>query len=78
MTAARRPHGTGPDGALVCLACDQPREAGHYLCRSCWPALPGPARIRLCRRDRLALARLRQLVDQLHDDTPLNQIEITL
>ncbi|MGW1324810.1 hypothetical protein ACWD64_19985 [Streptomyces antibioticus] len=69
--------GTGQDGTLVCLACDQSRDAGRYLCRTCWWTLPAAARASLSRRDRNALARLRQLVDQLRADTPLNRIEIT-
>ncbi|MDX5570815.1 hypothetical protein PYK79_56410 [Streptomyces sp. ID05-04B] len=69
--------GADTDGNLVCLACDHPREAGHYLCRTCWRALPARARASLTRRDRLALPRLRELIDQLRDGTPLDKIEVT-
>lgn len=79
MNPRSRHHGhDGPDGAgnLICLACDQPRQAGKYLCLSCWTTLPARAQASLKRRDRLAVARLRELVDQIRNGTPLAQIEV--
>ncbi|MEH0547308.1 hypothetical protein QA802_30745 [Streptomyces sp. B21-105] len=69
--------GADPSGNLICPACAQPRTAGHYLCRSCWFALPAPARAALSRRDRHALTRLRQLIDQLGKGQPPAAIEVT-
>lgn len=65
------------DGNLVCPSCRLPRQAGHYLCRACWSALPSRARASLNRRDRLALTRLRELIDQIRDGVPLTEIEVT-
>ncbi|MFJ9381868.1 hypothetical protein [Streptomyces sp. NPDC101455] len=71
-----RHNGADPAGNLVCPSCNRPREAGKYLCFACWPLLPARARISLKRRDRLALPRLRELLDQIHDSTPLDRIEV--
>lgn len=69
-------YGADADGSLVCPSCSLPRQADHYLCRACWSALPDRARASLTRRDRLALPRLRELLDQIHDGTPLDKIEV--
>ncbi|MFJ9895261.1 hypothetical protein ACIQPR_18290 [Streptomyces sp. NPDC091280] len=71
-----RSNGADPAGNLVCPSCALPREVGHYLCLACWRALPARAQASLKRRDRLARSRLRELLDQLHDGTPLDRIEV--
>ena len=60
-----------------CYSCKQPRQPGHYLCGSCWGRLPLAVRRALCKRDALALARLRQLHAQLDADTPLSEIGVS-
>lgn len=71
------PPTAGAHGNLFCPSCSLPRRAGHYLCGACWPALPARARTSLTRRDRLARTRLRELLNQIHDGTPLDKIEVT-
>jgi hypothetical protein len=62
--------------ARTCPACKATRTAGHYLCRSCWPQLPADARRLLSLHGTVAVERLQQLLDQIHDGTPLPQIRI--
>jgi hypothetical protein len=62
---------------LTCPACKtNPRRPGQYLCPGCWGQLSDRARRSLNRRDRLALARLRELHQELEAGTPLHQIEV--
>jgi hypothetical protein len=61
-----------------CLGCrTRPKPPGQYLCRTCWSKIPGPARSALNRRDTRAMARLRELHNQLTADVPLGQIQVT-
>lgn len=60
-----------------CRSCGQPRRPGHYLCGTCWHRLPLVTRRALCKRDRLALARLRQLHDQIDAGCPLTEIGVS-
>jgi hypothetical protein len=60
-----------------CYSCKQPRQPGHYLCSSCWGQLPLPVRRALCKRDALALARLRQLHAQLDAGMELSEIGVS-
>jgi hypothetical protein len=61
-----------------CPACGAPKGERHYLCRTCWFALPRSARGPLLRRDEHAAARLRELYGQILDDVPLSEIVITI
>lgn len=72
-----RHNGADAHGNLICVACDQPRRAGHYMCGSCWRALPAAARAALNKKDNLALERLRELLDQLRDGRTLAEIQVT-
>ncbi|MGW0869921.1 hypothetical protein ACWD3Z_05445 [Streptomyces sp. NPDC002740] len=63
----------------TCPSCrTRSRRPGQYLCPLCWGQLPRPAQRALTRRgDRgQALARLRQLHDQLATGVPLTVIRI--
>jgi len=60
-----------------CYSCKKPRQPGHYLCGNCWGQLPLAVRRALCKRDRLALARLRQLHEQIDADNPLSEIGVS-
>lgn len=62
---------------LACPGCPGTRRSGHYLCPTCWTALPRPARHALSRRDKHARARLRQLLDQLTAGVPPHRSEIS-
>ncbi|MGA5506850.1 hypothetical protein [Streptomyces umbrinus] len=62
---------------LPCLKCREPRRPGQYLCRADWYRLPSHTRQLLNRRDSKALARLRELHDQLTSGIPLAEIEVT-
>lgn len=53
------------------------RPPGKYLCGNCWSALTPGARSRLIRRGNGAIARYRDLLDQLQAGTPLHKIRIT-
>ncbi|WP_435610867.1 hypothetical protein [Streptomyces sp. C10-9-1] len=48
-----------------CPSCRQPKGPGQYLCLDCWTGLPAASRAALRRRDRRAMARLRELHTQL-------------
>lgn len=64
----------------TCPSCrTRSRRPGQYLCPPCWNQLPPPVRRALTRRgDRgKALARLRQLHNQLENGVPLDEIRIT-
>lgn len=60
-----------------CPGCPGRREPRHYLCPTCWRALPNETRGRLGRRDGRALQRLRQLHSALADRTPLGVIRVS-
>ncbi len=62
---------------LPCLKCRGPRRPGQYLCRADWYRIPSHTRQLLNRRDSKAMARLRELHDQLTADVPLAEIEVT-
>lgn len=62
---------------LHCPACRAQRRPGQYLCPTCWATLPAPARRVLSRRDSRALARLRELHNQLEQGVPLGEITIS-
>ncbi|WP_405893809.1 hypothetical protein OG272_16120 [Streptomyces sp. NBC_00104] len=68
-----------PASSPACPACPNRRRPGQYLCPSCWDALPAAARRALNERgdQAAALARLRQLHQQLTDGAPPHGIEIT-
>jgi hypothetical protein len=65
--------------ATPCPSCRTGRKGpGKYLCPACWSALPAATQTALNRRNRVrAMARLRQLHDQLAADVPLNEIQVT-
>ncbi|WP_405924893.1 hypothetical protein [Streptomyces sp. NBC_00035] len=50
---------------------------GKYLCFGCWNTLPTAARRLLNRRDSRAMARLRELYDQITTGVPLHEIEVS-
>lgn len=52
------------------------RAPRMYLCRPCWNALPPAARTALNRRGPGAIRRLQQLLDQLRNGRPLDQVHI--
>jgi hypothetical protein len=62
----------------ICPSCDGKKPDKKYLCGTCWFQLPGDTRSRLLMRDRFALKRLQELYDQIGDDVPLSEIEVTL
>lgn len=64
--------------ARPCPSCGVPRNGRHYLCHTCWFALPKAARGPLLRRDAQAGQRLRELYRQIQDGVPLPEIRITL
>ncbi|NUS29793.1 MAG: hypothetical protein HOV92_37020 [Streptomyces sp.] len=69
-------NGADTVGNLTCPRCSLPRQAGHYLCGTCWNALPARTRTSLYRRDRLALTRLKELLEQITEGVPLQEIEV--
>lgn len=60
-----------------CPSCRTPKAAGRYLCLNCWRGLPPAARRALNQRDARALARLRELHDQLAAGVRVHNVEIT-
>lgn len=60
-----------------CYSCGGPRQPGHYLCGTCWGRLSIAVRRALCKRDSLALARLRQLHAQIDAGSPLSEIGVS-
>ncbi|MGH3376009.1 MAG: hypothetical protein ACRDP6_14820 [Actinoallomurus sp.] len=62
----------------VCPACSATKEPKKYLCRGCWFTLPRAARGPLLRHDAQAFRRLSELLEQIRNDVPLNQIQITI
>lgn len=59
-----------------CPSCRQPKGPGKYLCLECWQGLTDAARRALSRRDRQAMARLRELHRQLEARVPLAEIAV--
>jgi hypothetical protein len=71
---------TTPSGATrttPCPSCTTPKPCRHYLCGTCWAALPNPARRALNRRDGKAYSRLHELHNRLDTGVPLAEIHIT-
>lgn len=67
-----------PTPPSPCPGCTTSHRApGKYLCHDCWFALTPGARRQLLRRGDGAIARYRQLLDQIHAGTPLPDIRIT-
>lgn len=60
-----------------CRSCGSRCQPGHYLCGNCWSQLRLAVRRALCKRDAKALARLRQLHDQIDAGIPLSEIGVT-
>ncbi|MGW7359433.1 hypothetical protein ACWGI0_23065 [Streptomyces sp. NPDC054802] len=61
----------------ACPSCRSPKGAGKYLCWDCWSTLTSPARRALSRRDRQAVPRLRELLDQIAAGVPLAEIRVS-
>jgi hypothetical protein len=60
-----------------CRACQGIRHTSHYLCRTCWGALPRLTRAVLGQQNHpQAFARLRELHRQLDARVPLPDIRI--
>jgi len=67
-----------PGRDSLCLGCGQRnRQAAHYLCRTCWYALPDETRRRLGLHDDQARDRLFQLFAALRRAVPLAEIQVT-
>jgi hypothetical protein len=65
-------------GAMqTCPSCGGAKNPRHYLCPSCWRQLPDATRRLLYRKDRLAFRRLSDLHEQLRNDVPLNEIQVS-
>jgi hypothetical protein len=62
---------------LPCPGCPGRRKHGHYLCNSCWRALPSTTRGRLALRDARASLRLRELHKALAANTPIAIIRVS-
>ncbi|AXH66365.1 hypothetical protein SEA_SATIS_216 [Streptomyces phage Satis] len=60
-----------------CPSCGAVRRKGQYLCSGCWDQLRVWVKNALKKKDDLAAQRLRELFDQVHDERPLNEIEVT-
>jgi hypothetical protein len=56
--------------------CKRHRDAGKYLCRTCWYRLPVDTRKALTRRGAGAIDRHRALLDAIAAGTPLTDIRI--
>lgn len=61
---------------IPCCSCGHPKDANVYLCRACWFSLSRSARTRLNQRDSKALARLRQMRDQIAAGVPLGKVQV--
>lgn len=61
---------------ISCCACGLSKDADKYLCRACWFSLSRSARQRLNQRDSKALARLRQMRDQIAAGVPLGKVQV--
>ncbi|WP_326729011.1 hypothetical protein [Streptomyces phaeochromogenes] len=60
-----------------CRSCRTPKPSRIYLCAGCWAALTAETRRSLNRRDSKALARLRELHQQIDAGVPLAEIGVT-
>lgn len=60
-----------------CRSCKTPKSSRLYLCPTCWSSLSTPARRALNRKDSHALARLRELHQQIDGGRPLPDITVT-
>lgn len=60
-----------------CRSCRKPRPPRMYLCGNCWGRLSAATRRALNKRGDQAIARLRQLHQQLDAGTPLGEIRVT-
>lgn len=56
--------------------CGNTRAPRQYLCRTCWFQLPTSTRRALSNHGPRAMERLRELLDRIHDGTPLPEIRI--
>lgn len=63
---------------MRCPSCGGTKGHRHYLCRDCWFKLPRKAHGPLLRHDQDALARLRELYDQIANGVPPAEIVITI
>jgi hypothetical protein len=61
----------------TCPACKALRAPKQYLCEGCWFTLQPGTRSALTRSDNRAAWRLIELNRQLHDDVPLDKIQVT-
>lgn len=60
-----------------CRSCRGPRPPRMYLCGNCWGRLSAATRRALNRKDSRAVARLRELHNQLDAGVPLTEIQVT-
>lgn len=60
-----------------CPNCGAKRRRGQYLCTSCWDQLRVWVKNALRKKDSLALRRLQELYDQVANERPLKEIEVT-
>jgi hypothetical protein len=67
---------TATDRALTCPSCKGTKAKQYYVCPTCWFALPSPARAALNLEDTRAFRRLSDLLEQLRNNVPLEEIEI--
>lgn len=59
-----------------CPSCTPLKPCRHYLCATCWDALPDATQRALNRRDGKAFGRLRELHAHLAAGVPLAEIHI--
>lgn len=60
-----------------CPSCGAARRKAQYLCTSCWDQLRVWVKDALKKTDELALQRFGELYDQVRNDRPLREIEVT-
>lgn len=65
------------DRTVKCPGCPGQRNRSHYLCNSCWRALPASTRGRLSLHDARAFQRLRELHMALADNTPIAIVRVS-
>ncbi|WP_203596252.1 hypothetical protein [Actinomadura bangladeshensis] len=61
----------------ICKSCGGEKNPRHYLCPGCWRQLPAVTQRRLYRKDRAAFRRLADLHEQLRNNVPLAEIEVS-
>lgn len=59
-----------------CYSCADLCDHYHYLCRACWRTLSAETRRRLRLKDSMAGTRLIELLRQVHNEIPLEEIEV--